>query len=111
MLINFNLGPFEWEVDVKNAEGITCRDVFKAIHKTFDEQLTLYEKKLIPPHLRRECEEAFKLRCKVVPGLEAVEFRKGLKRVDVLYDGTIFQGLTKPESDGDWTLHLGKWPF
>ncbi|KAI6006443.1 hypothetical protein EDC04DRAFT_976922 [Pisolithus marmoratus] len=111
MLINFNLGPFEWEVNVKNARGITCRDVFQAIHETFDEQLTLDEKKRIPPHLRQECEEAFKLRCKVVPGLEEVEFRKGLKRVDVLYHGTIFQGLTKPESDGDWTLHLGKWPF
>lgn len=111
MLINFAWGPFEWDVNVKNARGITCRDVLEAIYDTFNEQLTLYEKKLIPPHLRKECEEAFKLRCKVVPGLEQVEFRQGLKRVDVLRHGTIFLGLTQPKSDGDWTLNLGKWPF
>ncbi|KAI6108531.1 hypothetical protein EV401DRAFT_2076829 [Pisolithus croceorrhizus] len=111
MSINFNSGPFEWEVNVKNSRGITCRDVFEAIYETFNEQLTPYEKRLIPPHLRQECEEAFKLRCKVVPGLELVEFRQGLKRVDVLWHGTIFLGLTRPKSDGDWILNLGKWPF
>ncbi|KIK24602.1 hypothetical protein PISMIDRAFT_678219 [Pisolithus microcarpus 441] len=111
MSINFNWGPFEWEVNVKNSRGITCRDVFEAIYETFNEQLTPYEKRLIPSHLRQECEEAFKLRCKVVPGLEQVEFRQGLKRVDVLRHATIFLGLTQPKSDGDWILNLGKWPF
>ena len=111
MQINFELGPFEWEVHVKNSRGITCRDVFEAVYETFDEQLTRYEIKQIPPHQTKEIAEAFKLRCKVKPGLAEVEFRQGLKRVDVLQHGTIFLGLTQPKMGGDWILNLGKWPY
>ncbi|KAG6334237.1 hypothetical protein ID866_4855 [Astraeus odoratus] len=111
MQIDFKMGPFEWEVHVKNSEGITCGDVFEAIYETFDEQLTPYERKQIPPQHRKECEEAFKLRCQVKPGLAEVELRQGLKRVDVLRHGTIFLGLTQPKSGGDWVLNLGGWPY
>jgi len=111
MQIDFESGPFEWEVHVKNSKGITCRDVFDAIYNTFNEQLTLYETKQIPRHQWQEVQTAFRLRCKVKPGLAEVEFRQGLKRVDVLQQGTIFLGLTQPKSGSDWILNLGKWPY
>lgn len=111
MQIDFESGPFEWEVHVKNSKGITCRDVFDAIYETFNEQLTPYERKQIPPHQRQEVQAAFRLRCKVKPCLAEVEFRQGLKRVDVLQQGTIFLGLTQPKSGSDWILNLGKWPY
>ena len=108
MLVTFEHGPFSWEVDVKNARGIRCRDVFEAIYKTFNEQLTLEERRLVRD--RPAVEEAFRLRCKLAPGLPEVERSYGWKRVDVLLHRTVFLGLTQPKSGGDWVLHLGSLP-
>lgn len=105
MLIMFEQRPFSWEVDVKNAHGIRCRDVFEAIYKTFNEQLTLEERRLVCDH--QAVEDAFRLRCKLAPGLPEVERSLGWKRVDVLLHRTIFRGLTQPKSGGDWVLNLG----
>lgn len=108
MLITFERKPFSWEVDVKNSRGIRCRDVFEAIYKAFNEQLTLEEQRLVRD--RRAVEDAFRLRCKLAPGLPAVERSLGWKRVDVLCHRTIFLGLTQPKSGSDWVLNLGTPP-
>lgn len=108
MLITFEHKAFSWEVDVKNAHGIRCRDVFEAIHKTFNEQLTIEERRLVCD--RRAVEEAFRLRCRLAPGPPEVERSLGWKRVDVLLHQTIFLGLTQPKSGSDWVLHLGPPP-
>lgn len=108
MLITFERKPFSWEVDVKNAHGISCRDVFEAIYKAFNEQLTLEEQRLVRD--RRAVEEAFRLRCKLAPGLPEVERSFGWKRVDVLCHQTVFLGLTQPKSGSDWVLNLGTHP-
>lgn len=106
MSINFERGPFEWDIDVKRDEGIRVRDVFEAIYAAFNIPLTAYEKKLIPHNCRTAYEEAFKLRCKLAPGLPIVEQRQGWKRVDALLHETLFRGLTQPKSGGDWVLNL-----
>ncbi|KAG9316005.1 hypothetical protein JVU11DRAFT_3666 [Chiua virens] len=108
MLITFEQKPFSWEVDVKNAHGIRCRDVFEAIYKAFNEQLTLEEQRLVRD--REAVKEAFRLRCKLAPGLPEVERSLGWKRVDVLVHQTVFLGLTQPKYDGDWVLNLGALP-
>ena len=108
MLITFEHGPFSWEVDVKNSRGICCRDVFQAIYKAFDEQLTLEEQRLVRD--RREVEAAFRLRCKLSPGIPEDERSLGWKRVDVLLHKTVFLGLTQPKSGSDWVLNLGTLP-
>ncbi|KAG8214384.1 hypothetical protein J3R82DRAFT_9377 [Butyriboletus roseoflavus] len=108
MTITFEHKPFSWEVDVKNARGIRCRDVFEAIYETFNEQLTLEERRLVRD--RRAVEDAFQLRCELAPGLPAVERSLGWKRVDVLCHHTIFLGLTQPKSGSDWVLNLGTLP-
>ncbi|KAI9568527.1 hypothetical protein HD554DRAFT_2204980 [Boletus coccyginus] len=108
MLITFEHKPFSWEVDVKNSHGICCRDVFEAIYSTFNEQLTLEERRLVRD--RAGVEAAFRLRCKLAPGLLQVERSLGWKRVDVLTHKTIFLGLTQPKSGGDWVLNLGTLP-
>lgn len=108
MLITFEHKPFSWEVDVKNARGVCCKDVFEAIYSTFNEQLTPEERRLVRD--RAGVEAAFRLRCKLAPGLLEVERSLGWKRVDVLLHKTIFRGLTQPKSDGDWVLNLGTLP-
>jgi len=108
MLITFEESPFSWEVDVKNSRGITCRDVFEAIYKSFNEQLTLEERRLVRD--RRAVEDAFRLRCKLAPGLPEVERTLGWKRVDILLHHTVFLGLTQPKSGSDWVLNLGSPP-
>lgn len=106
MTINFQRGPFEWDIDVKRDKGIRVRDVFEAIYAAFDLPLTPHEKGLIPHHRRAVYEEAFRLRCKLAPGLPIVEQRQGWKRVDMLLHETLFRGLTQPKSGGDWVLNL-----
>lgn len=108
MLITFEHGQFSWEVDVKNARGILCRDVFEAIYKAFNEQLTLEEQRLVRD--RRAVDAAFRLRCKLAPGIPEVERSLGWKRVDVLLHKTVFLGLTQPKSGSDWVLNLGTLP-
>ncbi|KAH7923333.1 hypothetical protein BV22DRAFT_589001 [Leucogyrophana mollusca] len=108
MVIQFE-AVSDWEVCVKRKEGIRCRDVFEAIYSTFNIPLTPYEKRTLIPEGNRElCEEAFRLRCNLAPGLTAVEKKQGLKRVDVLMHCTLFKGLTQPKSGGDWVLNLGR---
>ncbi|KAG1727991.1 hypothetical protein EDB19DRAFT_1913958 [Suillus lakei] len=106
MTINFQRGPFEWDIDVKRDKGIRVRDVFEAIYAAFDVPLTPHEKGLIPHHRRAVYEEAFRLRCKLAAGLPIVEQRQGWKRVDMLLHETLFRGLTQPKSGGDWVLNL-----
>lgn len=106
MTINFQRGPFEWDIDVKRDQGVRVRDVFEAIHAAFNVPLTPYEKGLIPHHRRAAYEEAFRLRCKLAAGLPIVEQRQGWKRVDTLLHETLFRGLTQPKSGGDWVLNL-----
>jgi len=106
MIISFQRGPFEWDIDVKRDKGIRVRDVFEAIYAAFDVPLTPHEKNLIPHHRRAVYEEAFRLRCKLAPGLPIDEQRQGWKRVDMLLHETLFRGLTQPKSGGDWVLNL-----
>ena len=108
MLIFFEQGQFSWEVDVNNTHGIRCRDVFQAIYKAFNKQLTLEERRLVRD--RRAVEDAFRLRCKLAPGLPEVERSLGWKRVDVLLHRTVFRGLTQPKSGSGWVLNLGTLP-
>ena len=108
MLITFEHGPFYWEVDVKNTRGICCRDVFEAIYKAFDEQLAPEEQRLVRD--RRAVEAAFRLRCRLKPGLPEDERSMGWKRVDVLLHKTVFLGLTPLKSGNHWVLNLGTLP-
>ncbi|KAG2106662.1 uncharacterized protein F5147DRAFT_614412, partial [Suillus discolor] len=105
MTINFQRNPSQWDIYVKRDEGIRVRDVFEAIYSAFDIPLKLYEKSLIPLHLRAGCEEAFRLRCNLAPVLPVMQRRQGWKRVDTLLYETIFCGLTQSKR-GVWTLNL-----
>lgn len=124
MLITFKGGPFSWEVHVKNALGITCRNVFDAIYDTFNESLTIEEWKMIPRNKQSVYMEAWERRCMVKEKYQFVsveawrryymsqgkraEQYQYPRRVDVLEQHTIFQGLTQPKPGGDWVLNLDK---
>jgi hypothetical protein len=98
-----------WKIVVDCPKGITCLDVFQAIHDTFDVPLT--DKDRTTFHIKvQQCKKAFELRCKTVPRLTAVEERIGMKRVDLLNCRTYFHGLIKPGVDDPWLMILGPTP-
>jgi hypothetical protein len=103
MRITFEQQPFTWTIDVDNPTGIRCRDVFKAIYNSFNQQLTLGELWRVPN--REACEEAFRVR-NIVLRSPQIERSLGWKRVDVLLHHTIFHGLSM-NPEGDWVLNLG----
>ncbi|KAI0086948.1 hypothetical protein BDY19DRAFT_995381 [Irpex rosettiformis] len=108
MIIKCSLLP-QWDVVVQNDQGVRCRDVFEAIHRSLNLRLTEYEKRsLIHDHERTKVQESFEKRCRDVPMLDHVARREGLLRVDLLKGQRIFMGLTRPPDGGEyWWLHLG----
>lgn len=98
-----------WKVVIDRPGGISCFDVFQAIHDTFDVPLTDKDRARFPLKLQ-QCKKAFELRCKTVPRLTAVEERLGMKRVDLLNCKTYFHGLIKPGVDEPWLMVLGPTP-
>lgn len=86
-----------WAVDVANAAGITCGDVFDAIHKTFTAPLSAAEQvQYVTEQNRSAVEQAFKQRCKDVPGLDR---KHSLLRIDLLLGRRIFAGLSLAGED------------
>jgi len=99
-----------WKVVVDRPTGISCFDVFQAIHDAYDVPLTEKDRARFPHKLLQKCKKAFELRCKTVPRLTAVEERLGMKRVDLLNCKTYFHGLIKPGLDEPWLMILGPTP-
>jgi len=98
-----------WDIVVQNDQGVKCRDVFEAIHRSLNLRLTDYEKNTyIEEHRQKKVQAAFERRCRDVPMLDHVARREGLLRVDLLEGKRIFMGLTRPPDGGEyWWLHLG----
>jgi len=99
-----------WHVTVENSAGITCRDVFEGIQKTFHVALTDAEREEHVPKKRRvKCDEEFKRRCKANPGLTEYNSKKGMMRVDLLEGKRIFMGLKRPQdgTEAHWVLEFG----
>lgn len=98
-----------WDIIVQNDEGVKCRDVFEAIHRSLTLRLTSQEQqKHIKAQDRSKVEEAFQKRCRDIPLQKNVALREGFLRVDLLKGQRIFMGLTRPPDGGDyWWLHLG----
>jgi hypothetical protein len=100
-----------WHVSVNCSKDniIRCMDVFREIHRTFNEPLTPGELARIPASEKRACERVFEMRCENNSGLTAWNKRQGMKRVDYLQGRTIFNGLTFDTAHSLWVLHLA-WP-
>lgn len=99
----------QWTIKVTNSNGITCRDVYKAIYHHFQITLSASDKKVyITKDKRKSCEDAFNARCRVDPGLDDYVRKQGMRRVDMLEGKTFFRGLTRPVDDKQhWVLELG----
>lgn len=104
-----------WDIIVKPAGpgGVRCIDVYRAIHETFQKELSETERDhYIPAGRRKQCEAAWRKRCKEAPGLPEVHLKKGMCRIDLLEGRTIFMGLRRPvpmddKPDRVWVLELG----
>lgn len=99
----------QWTIKVSNPDGITCRDVYKAIYKHFQLTLSASDKKVyVTKDKRKACEDAFQARCRAAPGLDDYNRTQGMRRVDMLEGKTYFRGLRRPVDDKQhWVLELG----
>ena len=89
-----------WDIFVRNPRGITCGNVFEAIHELLNTPLTDAERELYVTDRRRaRVEEAFAKRCKDAPGLDEYVRKQGLKRIDLLQGKRIFAGLSLARDD------------
>jgi hypothetical protein len=95
-----------WESVIRRREGVTCKDVFEAIWKEFDVQLSDAEIAKIPDSQMAYYRAGFKQRCKAVPVLTALEESRGLKRIDLLAGKTLFRGMTQPHPSSPWVVEL-----
>jgi hypothetical protein len=102
----------KWHVVVNCAKDnlIHCGDIFKEIHKTFNQPMTEGEIACIPPSEKRACERVFESRCERNAGLTAWNKKQGMKRVDYLRGKTFFNGLTFDMDQSIWVLHLTRSP-
>ncbi|KIP04664.1 hypothetical protein PHLGIDRAFT_56059, partial [Phlebiopsis gigantea 11061_1 CR5-6] len=83
-----------WDIVAKNPQGVTCGDVFEAIHRSLDTPLTGAELALCVPDRRRDrIQAAFAQRCKDAPGLDEYVRKQGLMRIDLLQGRRVFAGL------------------
>jgi len=107
MSLQLNCEPLPpWECVIRKCKAITCRDVFEAIWREYDVELTETERAKIPDQYRSFYQKLFKKRCKEVPVLTALEESRGLKRVDILGGKTFFRGMTKPDPTAPWVVEL-----
>lgn len=89
-----------WNIIVKNSRGVTCGDVFDAIHDALNTPLTAAERELyVDERKRARIEEAFAQRCHDAPGLDEYVRKEGLKRVDLLQGKRMFAGLSLSRDD------------
>jgi len=95
-----------WECVIRKCKAITCRDVFEAIWREYDVELTETEKAKIPEQHMSFYQKSFKKRCKEVPVLTALEESRGFKRIDLLAGRTFFRGMTKPDPTAPWVVEL-----
>jgi len=99
---------FSWPINVKCSKksGITHRDVILAVRDTLYTTVTPKEWDVIKDPQREWVKRAFEKRCKSSDDLYAVERQRGLRRVDMLVEKTIWKGISKRDGSGAWTLHL-----
>jgi len=97
-------------IQVRRSRGIRCRDVFEKIYCAYNRVLSEMEREKIRPKDMVRVKEAFKNRCAESLGLTKYEEHQGLRCVDKLQGRTFFLGLTRPSSNSNWVLHLGRKP-
>lgn len=107
MIIRCNQLP-HWEIVARNPSGVTCGDVFQAIHDTLCTPLTDRERgKFVTDECQERVLEAFEKRCRDTPELDEYTRRRGMMRVDLLQGKRIFIGLSYPPGSDVWALDLG----
>ncbi|KAF7791462.1 hypothetical protein EIP86_002478 [Pleurotus ostreatoroseus] len=98
----------QWDIVARNPSGVTCGDVFHAIHNTLCTPLTDREQhKYVTDESRERVLEAFDKRCRDTPELDEYTRQRGMMRVDLLQGKRIFIGLSCPPGSDVWTLDLG----
>jgi len=100
---------FTWSISVKAKKktGITHRDVILAVRDALYATITQKEWGAVKDPLREWVKQAFERRCRNSDDLYAVERQRGLRRIDLLAEKTIWKGISSRDGSGSWSLHLG----
>jgi hypothetical protein len=105
MRITCDLMP--WSIDVSNAAGVTCGDVFDAICAAMQRRVRRSEWLIAQESLQEKIIRAFAWRCYSALGPPGYEEQQGPKRVDWLLKKTVFRGISHGGEEDTWVLHLG----
>jgi len=99
---------FSWPINVKASKktGITHRDVILAVRDALYANISSKEWSSVKDPHREWVKQAFERRCRNSDDLYAVERHRGLRRVDMLTEKTIWKGISSRDGSGAWTLHL-----
>jgi len=99
---------FSWPIHVKASRktGITHRDVISAVRDAMYLNILPKEWNVVKDPLREWVKQAFERRCRNSDELYAVERQRGLRRIDLLAEKTIWKGISAREGTAVWTLHL-----
>jgi len=99
---------FSWPINIKAKKktGITHRDVILAVRDALYMNISQKEWNSVKDPLREWVKQAFERRCRSSDDLYAVERQRGLRRVDILAEKTIWKGISSRDGSGVWTLHL-----
>jgi len=99
---------FQWPVNVRCSKktGITHRDVILAVREVLYTNIKQKEWEVVKDPHREWVKQAFERRCRNSEDLYAIERQRGLRRVDMLTEKTIWKGISTRDGSGVWTLHL-----
>ncbi|KAH0588134.1 hypothetical protein H2248_006853 [Termitomyces sp. 'cryptogamus'] len=96
-----------WEVVVERSSGIRVIDIFTAIYNAYHVPLNAYEITVVYEQYRSpECVRAFHRRCELFPDLRDATFQRGMCRIDLLGDKTLFHGVTYDDDLGQYCFQL-----
>ncbi|KAG6827768.1 hypothetical protein H0H87_003665 [Tephrocybe sp. NHM501043] len=97
----------QWDVTIKREDGIRVIDIFQEIHNTYNIVLNGAESKHFNAHLALPLsDQAYKRRAGYNPFFKAAARRRGMCRVDLVQNKTLFNGLIFNADIGQYHFQL-----
>ncbi|KAG9310055.1 hypothetical protein JVU11DRAFT_10098 [Chiua virens] len=107
------LPHFPWPIEITNAQGITCGDVFDAITRKFMEHVSEDEYGSWTPHRKTSAARGYHRRVRTLPDAtkpgEVPNTAIGLRRLDYIGERVVFRGLEQAASmlEDTWFMYFG----
>jgi len=106
--VSCDLLHHSWQINARNKQGVTVRDVLEAIHNVARAPLTIAEWESLSPKQQERIRRVFDVRWRAAVNPEK-ERKGGVRRVDCLLQSTRFAGLSMSfDNDFECILTLSR---